>query len=220
MCIRDRIRRPGWPASPGSELGEHPGQRHDRCRDVGPLPRRHRQTDRGIHPHPPRCPPRPSVAKHERGTAAVRHRRLELTRSTGTHRRAASLGAPRRRHRRASPYAHPHESRAHHMNGDNMPADQVEANQWQGMLRDWRTLLVWEIVVTVLTLVMVRQHLGLAVSVAVIDLAAVVQTLQVVKTRSTSSVGETRQRASVTTGLGAAALITLVGAVVACLLYT
>jgi len=101
------------------------------------------------------------------------------------------------------------------MNGDNMPADQVEANQWQGMLRDWRTLLVWEIVVTVLTLVMVRQHLGLAVSVAVIDLAAVVQTLQVVKTRSTSSVGETRQRASVTTGLGAAALITLVGAVVA-----
>ena len=55
------------------------------------------------------------------------------------------------------------------MNGDNMPADQVEANQWQGMLRDWRALLVWEIVVTVLTLVMVRQHLGLAVSVAVID---------------------------------------------------
>ncbi len=101
------------------------------------------------------------------------------------------------------------------MNGDNMPADQVEANQWQAMLRDWRALLVWEIVVTVLTLVMVRQHLGLAVSVAVIDLAAVVQTLQVVKTRSTSSVGETRQRASVTTGLGAAALITLVGAVVA-----
>jgi hypothetical protein len=101
------------------------------------------------------------------------------------------------------------------MNGDNMPADQVEANQWQGMLRDWRALLVWEIVVTVLTVVMVRQHLGLAVSVAVIDLAAVVQTLQVVKTRSTSSVGETRQRASMTTGLGAAALITLVGAVVA-----
>ena len=83
------------------------------------------------------------------------------------------------------------------------------------MLRDWRALLVWEIVVTVLTLVMVRQHLGLAVSVAVIDLAAVVQTLQVTKTRSTSPAGETRQRASVTTGLGAAALITLVGAVVA-----
>ena len=101
------------------------------------------------------------------------------------------------------------------MNGDNMPADQVEANEWQEMLRDWRALLAWEIVVTVLTLVMVRQHLGLAVSVAVIDLAAVVQTLQVVKTRSTSSVGETRQRASVTTGLGAAARITLVGAVVA-----
>ena len=101
------------------------------------------------------------------------------------------------------------------MNGDNMPADQVEANEWQGMLRDWRALLVWEIVVTVLTLVMVRQHLGLAVSVAVIDLAAVVQTLQVTKTRSTSPAGETRQRASVTTGLGAAALITLVGAVVA-----
>ena len=101
------------------------------------------------------------------------------------------------------------------MNGDTMPADQVEANEWQGMLRDWRALLVWEIVVTVLTLVMVRQHLGLAVSVAVIDLAAVVQTLQVTKTRSTSPAGETRQRASVTTGLGAAALITLVGAVVA-----
>jgi asparagine N-glycosylation enzyme membrane subunit Stt3 len=101
------------------------------------------------------------------------------------------------------------------MNEDNMPADHVEANQWQGMLRDWRALLVWEIVVTVLTLVMVRQHLGLAVTVAVIDLAAVVQTLQVVKTRSTSSVGDTRQRASVTAGLGAAALIALVGAVVA-----
>ena len=101
------------------------------------------------------------------------------------------------------------------MNGANMPADQVEANQLQGMLRDWRALLVWEIVVTVLTLVMVRQHLGLAVSVAVIDLAAVVQTLQVTKTRSTSPAGETRQRASVTTGLGAAALITVVGAVVA-----
>jgi hypothetical protein len=101
------------------------------------------------------------------------------------------------------------------MNEDNMPADQVEANQWQGMLRDWRALLVWEIVVTVLTLVMARPHLGLAVSVAVIDLAAVSQTLQVTKARSTSSAGETRQRASVTTGLGAAALITLVGAVVA-----
>ena len=101
------------------------------------------------------------------------------------------------------------------MNGDNMPADQVEANQWQGMLRDWRALLVWEIVVTVLTVVMVRQHVGLAVSVAAIDLAAVVQTLQVTKTRSTSSVGEMHPRASVTTGLGAAALITLVGAVVA-----
>jgi ABC-type histidine transport system ATPase subunit len=88
------------------------------------------------------------------------------------------------------------------MNRANMPADQVQANQWQGMLRDWRALLVWEIVVTVLTLVMIRQHLGLAVSVAVIDLAAVVQTHQVVKTRSTSSVGQTRQRASVTTGLG------------------
>jgi hypothetical protein len=52
------------------------------------------------------------------------------------------------------------------MNGDNMPADQVEANQWQGMLRDWRALPAWEIVVTVLTLVMVRQHLGLAVAAA------------------------------------------------------
>jgi len=101
------------------------------------------------------------------------------------------------------------------MNGANMPADQVEANRWQEMLRDWRALLVWEIVVTVLTVVMVRQHRGLAVSVVVMDLAAVVQTLQVVKTRSTSSAGETRQRASAATGLGAAAVITLVGAVVA-----
>ena len=41
------------------------------------------------------------------------------------------------------------------MNEDNMPADQVEANQWQGMLRDWRALLAWEIVVTVLTVIMV-----------------------------------------------------------------
>jgi hypothetical protein len=60
------------------------------------------------------------------------------------------------------------------LNEDNMPADQVEANQWQEMLQDWRALLAWEIVVTVLTLVMVRQHLGLAVSVAVIDLAGAV----------------------------------------------
>ena len=101
------------------------------------------------------------------------------------------------------------------MNLDTMPADQVETNQWQAMLPDWRTLLAWEIVVTVLTLVMVRQHLGLAVSVAVIDLGAVAQTLQVAKAASTSSVGEMHPRASVTTGLGAAALITLVGAVVA-----
>jgi hypothetical protein len=41
------------------------------------------------------------------------------------------------------------------MNEDNMPADEVEANQWQEMLRDWRALPAWEIVVTVLTLVMV-----------------------------------------------------------------
>jgi hypothetical protein len=101
------------------------------------------------------------------------------------------------------------------MNEDNMPADQVEAKQWQAMLRDWRALLAWEIVVTVLTVVMARQHLGLAVAVAVIDLAAVAHTLQVAKTRSTSPAGETRRRASVTTGLGAAALITLVGAVMA-----
>jgi hypothetical protein len=101
------------------------------------------------------------------------------------------------------------------MTEDNMPADQVEANQWQAMLRDWRASLAWEIVVTVLTVVMVRQHLGLAVTVAVIDLAAVAQTLQVAKARSSSPAGEMHPRASVTTGLGAAALITLVGAVVA-----
>jgi len=100
------------------------------------------------------------------------------------------------------------------MNQDNMPADHVEANQWQAMLRDWRALLAWEIVVTVLTVVMARHHLGLALAAAVIDLAAVAQTLQVAKARSTSPADETHGRASVTTGLGAAALITLVGAVV------
>jgi hypothetical protein len=101
------------------------------------------------------------------------------------------------------------------MNEDNMPADHVEANQWQAILRDWRTLLAWEIVVTVLTVVMVRQHLALAIAVAVIDLAAVAQTLQVTKAPSTSSAGEMHPRAAVTTGLGAATLITLVGATVA-----
>jgi hypothetical protein len=101
------------------------------------------------------------------------------------------------------------------MNQNNMPADEVEANQWQAMMRDWRTLPAWEIVVTVLSVVMARQHLGLAVTVAVIDLAAVAQTLQVARARSSSSTGEMHQRASVTTGLGAAALITVVGAIVA-----
>jgi hypothetical protein len=47
-----------------------------------------------------------------------------------------------------------------------MPADEVEANQWQEMLRDWRALPAWEIVVTVPTLVMARQHFGLAVAAA------------------------------------------------------
>jgi hypothetical protein len=101
------------------------------------------------------------------------------------------------------------------MNEDNMPADHVEANQWQAMMRDWRGLLAWEIVVAVLSVIMARQHLGLAIAVAIIDLAAVAQTLQVAKARSTSPAGGTRQRASVTTGLGAAALITVVGAIVA-----
>jgi hypothetical protein len=101
------------------------------------------------------------------------------------------------------------------MNEDNMPVDHIEGNDWREILRDWRALLVWEIVVTVLTLWMVRQHLGLAVSVAFIDLSAVLQTLRVTETRATSPAGETRQRASMTTGLGAAALITLVGAVMA-----
>src|SRR5450631_228477 len=101
------------------------------------------------------------------------------------------------------------------MTEDDMPADQVEANQWQEMLRGWRALLAWEIVVTVMTVVMVRHHLGLAITVAVIDLAAVAQTLKVTKTRSTSPAGQARQRASAPTGLGAAALITLVGAALA-----
>ena len=52
------------------------------------------------------------------------------------------------------------------MNRDNTPADQVEANQWEAMVRGWRLLLAWEIVVTVLTLVTVRQHRGLAVTAA------------------------------------------------------
>jgi hypothetical protein len=101
------------------------------------------------------------------------------------------------------------------MNQDNMPADQDEAKQWQAILRDWRTLLAWEIVVTVLTVVMARHHLGLALTAAIIDLAAVAQTLQVAKARSTSSAGEMHPRAFVTTGLGAAALITVVGAIAA-----
>ena len=100
------------------------------------------------------------------------------------------------------------------MNQDNMPADQVETNQWQAMLPDWRTLLAWEIVATVLTVVMVRQHLALAVSVAMIDLGAVAQTQRVAKAASTSPAGEMHPRTSVTTGLGAAALINFVGAVV------
>jgi len=87
------------------------------------------------------------------------------------------------------------------MTEDNMPADHVEANQWQAMLRDWRALLAWEIVVTVLTVVMVRQHLALAVSVAMIDLGAVAQTQRVANTRwSSSSVDAPRPRASVTSG--------------------
>jgi hypothetical protein len=101
------------------------------------------------------------------------------------------------------------------MNRDNTPADQVDAKRWQAMVRSWRLLLAWEIVVTSLTVVMARQHLGLAVSVAVIDLAAVAQIVQVAKARSTSSAGEMHPRASVTTGLGAAALITVAGATVA-----
>jgi hypothetical protein len=101
------------------------------------------------------------------------------------------------------------------MNENNMPADHVEASQWQAMLRDWRALLAWEIVVTVLTVVMARQHLGLALAAAIIDLAALTQTLHVAKTRSTSSLEDMRGRTSVTTGLGAAALVTVVGTVVA-----
>ena len=99
------------------------------------------------------------------------------------------------------------------MNEDNLPADHVDATQSEAMVRSWRGLLAWEIVVAVLTVVMARQHLGLAMAVAIIDLAAVAQTLQVTKARSTSPAA--RQRASVTTGLVAAALITVVGAVVA-----
>jgi hypothetical protein len=52
------------------------------------------------------------------------------------------------------------------MNEDNMPTDQVETNQWQEMLQDRRALPAWEIVVTVLTLMTVRQHRGLAVTTA------------------------------------------------------
>jgi hypothetical protein len=52
------------------------------------------------------------------------------------------------------------------MNQDNIPADHVEANEWQAILRDCRTLLAWELVVTVLTMATVRQHLALAVAAA------------------------------------------------------
>jgi NADP-dependent 3-hydroxy acid dehydrogenase YdfG len=101
------------------------------------------------------------------------------------------------------------------MNQDTMPAHHLEANQRQAMMRDWRASLAWEIVATALTLVMARQHLGPAVTVTVIDPAAVAQTQQATKTPSTSSADQTRQEASATTALGAAALITFVGAVVA-----
>jgi hypothetical protein len=87
------------------------------------------------------------------------------------------------------------------MNLDTMPADQVETNQWQAMLPGWRTLLAWEIVVTVLTVVMARQHLGLALAAVVVDVAAVAQTQRVANTRwSSSSVDDPRPRASVTSG--------------------
>jgi hypothetical protein len=62
------------------------------------------------------------------------------------------------------------------------------------MLRDWRALLAREIVVTVLTEVTARQHLGLALAAVVADLAAVIQTLQVTSTKSTSSIDDTRGR--------------------------
>ena len=101
------------------------------------------------------------------------------------------------------------------MNRDHTLTDQVDATQWEAMVRGWRLLLAWEIVVTVLTVVMARQHLGLAIAVAIIDLAAVAQTLQVAKAWSTSRAGEMHPRASVTTGLDAAALNTVVGAIVA-----
>jgi hypothetical protein len=67
------------------------------------------------------------------------------------------------------------------MNQDNMPANHLDASQWEAMVRGWRALLAWEIVVAVLTVVTARQHLGLAIAVAIIDLAAVSQTLQVAK---------------------------------------
>ena len=96
-----------------------------------------------------------------------------------------------------------------------MGADPVADNQRQTMLRGWRRLLAWEIAVTVLTVVMTRQDLALAVTVTVIDPAAIAQTQPVAKTRSTCSEGHTRRRASVNTRLGAAALVSLVGATVA-----
>jgi len=96
-----------------------------------------------------------------------------------------------------------------------MPANHLDASQWKATVRGWRALLAWEILVAVLTVITARQHLGLAIAVAIIDLAAVSQTLQVAKAQSTSPAGEMPPRASVTTGLGAAALITVVGAIVA-----
>jgi len=75
-------------------------------------------------------------------------------------------------------------------------------------------LIAWEMVVTVLTVVMVRQHLGLAVTVAVIDLASGPD-----PAGRQGPVHQPGRRDAPTSvrdhGLGGAALITLVGAVVA-----
>jgi hypothetical protein len=105
------------------------------------------------------------------------------------------------------------------MNDDESPTAGLDAGEFHAMLQSRWALLAWEVAITALTVVMLRQQLGLATAAGVIDLAAVAQTLRVVKTRATGTagdpVGRGRGRTSVVTGLGAAAAITLVAAVVA-----
>lgn len=67
------------------------------------------------------------------------------------------------------------------MNDDESPTAGLDAGEFHAMLQSWWALLAWEVTITALTVVMLSQHLGLATAAGVIDLAAVAQTLRVVK---------------------------------------